>query len=485
MAGVESLNSLDPASAWEPWTPGRTDPWNRKWAGHLFRRAAFGASWPEIENAVTVGVEATVDQLLKGGEGQAEFNQIMDELAPETATNEDSPRPDRLQGWWLARMINTPFPLLERMTLFWHNHFATSIAKVRHPYLMKQQNVLLRKNALGKFGPFLLEMSKDPAMLLWLDSNSNVRGKPNENYARELMELFTLGVSNYTENDIREAARAFTGWHTNRDASRQFYGPAKSIKFVFRAYLHDDGVKTILGQTGKWDGQDVVRMVLDRPAAARFLAGKLFRHFVSETESPPARLLEPLATQLRKSEYDSAQAIRTILRSKLFFSEHAYRQRIKSPIEFLVGILRSLEGKTEVEWAQQNLPAPLDGLGQNLFVPPSVKGWEGGKAWLNSATVLARHNLAWKVLDREGEPYPCRVNPVALVDKYGAGKEPGDQVTFLLRLLLQPGEQEIDIRAREKLSEFLARGRPQGEPLDRRVRETTHAVLLMPEYQLA
>src|SRR5580704_5071196 len=111
MAGVESLNSLDPVRAWEPWTPGRTDPWNRKWAGHLFRRAAFGASWPEIENAVTDGVEATVDQLLKGGEGQAEFNQIMDELAPET--NEDSPRPDRLQGWWLARMINTPFPLLE------------------------------------------------------------------------------------------------------------------------------------------------------------------------------------------------------------------------------------------------------------------------------------------------------------------------------------------------------------------------------------
>src|SRR5262245_48432748 len=279
------LERLDPAREWEPWQPGPKDPWNLKWAGHLYRRAVFGGSWTELRAAVKAGPDAATDKLFAGGPGQAEFDQLMDALAPGLTTprqpqpQQDDPFGVDLEGWWLHRMILTPHPLKERMTLFWHNHFATSIAKVRLPALMRDQNLLLRQHALGKFGPLVQAVSKDPAMLVWLDSNSNVKGKPNENYARELMELFCLGVGNYTEKDVREAARAFTGWHTNVTPESGFPQGTKPA-FVFQRSLHDDGEKTVLGQAGKWDGGDVVRIVLEQPACARWVVRKLYRQFV-------------------------------------------------------------------------------------------------------------------------------------------------------------------------------------------------------------
>ena len=206
-------------------------------------------------------------------------------------------------------MLHGGHPLREKLTLFWHNHFATSLAKVQDPALMFRQNCLLREHALGRFGPLLQAISRDAAMLVWLDSNSNVKGKPNENYARELMELFSLGVGHYTEKDIREAARAFTGWRTDGEG------------FAFDARLHDGGPKTVLGQTGAWDGGDVVRIVLEQPAAARFLVRKLYHFFVSEKAVPPDALLEPLCESFRKSDYDIAALVRTILASRHFYSD--------------------------------------------------------------------------------------------------------------------------------------------------------------------
>ena len=221
---------------------------------------------------------------------------------------------------------------------------------------------MLRKNALGKFGPFLLEMSKDPAMLIWLDSNSNVKAHPNENYAREVMELFSLGVHHYTETDIREAARAFTGWHTDGE------------EYEFNSGYHDYEEKTVLKQKGKWDGGDVVRILLEQPACAQFLVRKLYRNFVSENQDPPDSFLEPLCEQLRKTDYDIAGVMRTMLGSRHFFSDYAFRQRIKSPVEFAVGSVRSV--------ASGNLPQSvlvnrLEAMGQDLFAPPNVKGWTG------------------------------------------------------------------------------------------------------------
>jgi hypothetical protein len=469
------LSQLDPVEAWQAWSPSANDPWSMKWAGHLYRRAAFGATWSELQAAVKAGPDATLRKLFTPGPEQAEFDHLMDTLGPETGQYQPMEQGNEsLQGWWLFRMIATRFPLLERLALFWHNHFATSVAKVQQFAPMKGQNLLIRKHALGNFGPFVLAMSQDPAMLIWLDSNSNVCGRPNENYARELMELFTLGVPHYTEQDVREAARAFTGWHTD------------GRRFTFARFQHDAGSKTFLGRTGAWDGGDIVRIILEQPAAARFLVRKLYRHFIREDEAPPDALLEPLAERFRRSDYDIADLLKTLLGSRLFFSGHAYRRRIKSPVEFIVGLLCSLEGKMQVEaGAIPALAQALEGQGQRLFAPPTVKGWDGGKAWLNSATLLARHNTAWRFVQSGPAPLGVTVKVADLVKRHAGRDDPAKQVGFFLDLFLQPAPGEVAEAARQKLTEFLARDKPPGGASEQRLRETAHAILLMPEYQLA
>jgi uncharacterized protein (DUF1800 family) len=373
-------------------------------------------------------------------------------------------------------MIRSPHPLLEKMTLFWHNHFATSIAKVQVVSRMYNQNLLLRKHALGKFQPFLLDISKDAAMLAYLDSDSNVKGKPNENYARELMELFSLGVGNYTEKDIREAARAFTGWHTEADS------------FSFNRMFHDDDTKTVLSQTGPWDGSDVVRIVLEQKAAANFLVRKLYRYFISELVEPPMTLLGPLADAFRKSEYDIGRLVETILRSRHFYSAYAYRQRVKSPVEYVLGAAKEVCGGRVLPRA---LVTQVEAMGQNLFAPPNVKGWEGGKSWLNTATLLFRHNFAQDLAIGSGELTTTEESDNEAV---GAPKNlsatirhegltDADKIVALLaEVLLQGDIGEENVK---KLTAYVKEGTPQGNELDQRVRETIHAIMTMPEYQLA
>ena len=275
-----TLEEIDPAEAWKPWQPSPGDPWNRKWAAHLYRRAAFGYSREDLIEAERLGLQGTLDLLFEGRPYATESLETLIDVGRLTALRDDGG--DQLRGWWLYAMLQGGHPLREKLTLFWHDHFATSLAKVQNPSLMFRQNCLLREHALSRFGPMLQAISRDGAMLVWLDSNSNVKGSPNENYARELMELFSLGVGNYTEKDVREAARAFTGWRTD------------GAEFAFSAAIHDSGTKTVLGQTGNWDGGDVVRIVLEQPAAARFLVRKLYRFFVSEADQVPEALLEPL-----------------------------------------------------------------------------------------------------------------------------------------------------------------------------------------------
>src|SRR5262245_10782467 len=263
-----TLDKLDPVEAWQPWRPSADDPWGRKWAAHLYRRAGFGASREELLEAERLGPDGTLDLLMKGGPQADGYLETLIDIGKVAAGHDDGGL--HLRSWWLYCILHGGHPLREKLTLFWHNHFATSLVKVQNPALMFRQNCLLRAHALGKFEPFLQAVSKDPAMLLWLDSNSNIKGRPNENYARELMELFSLGVGHYTERDIREAARAFTGWHTDGEG------------FAFDPRSHDSGPKTVLGQTGAWDGCDVVRIVLEQPAAPRFLVRKLYHFFISE-----------------------------------------------------------------------------------------------------------------------------------------------------------------------------------------------------------
>ncbi|MGH7174200.1 MAG: DUF1800 family protein, partial [Gemmataceae bacterium] len=337
--------------------------------------------------------------------------------------------------------------------------------------------------------------------LVWLDSNSNVKGKPNENYARELMELFSLGVGNYTEKDIREAARAFTGWHTDGE------------DFRFDARSHDEGTKTVLGQTGAWDGGDVVRIVVEQPAAARFLIRKLYRFLISENAVPPDVLLEPLCVSFRKSGYNIAELVKTMLASRHFYSEHAFRQRIKSPVEFVLGAVQAVYRRYDEKEAdyrplpQRVLVHRLATMGQVLFAPPNVKGWRGGRSWLNTSTVLERDNFAealamgtlWiappprptaaaAALRNEPhdttseEPVPSPAFDPARLPREEDVHRPGDIVRVLLDLYV-PGD--IRPAARKKLTVFVAEGKPFGHALDHRVREAVHAILTMAEYQLA
>ncbi len=372
------LKLVDPVDAWKPWQPTRVE-WSRKWAAHLFRRAAFGAKPAELDRALTEGLPKTLERILVGAPDADALLEMYTEAGQRCKES------NQVRVWWLSLMLDGGHPLREKLTLFWHNHFATSIAKVRQIPLMFEQNLTLRKHALGKFRPFLLEMSKNPAMLIWLDSNLNQKEAPNENYARELMELFSLGVGNYTEKDIRDAARAFTGWHTDSVYPHE--------AFEFDALEHDEGLKTVFGQSGNWNGDDVVRLCCDRPSCATFLVGKLYNFLVSETP-PPRALFVPLEERLRKTDYDLADLVKTMLGSQFFFSPHAYRKRVKWPVEFTMEAIRSL--------VPERVPLSeiidfLPQMGQVLFAPPNVKGWRTGTDWLNSATLLARNNFAESV----------------------------------------------------------------------------------------
>jgi uncharacterized protein (DUF1800 family) len=469
------LEKLDPTRAWQPWQPTADDPWNAKWAGHLYRRAGFGASVGELREAVEKGLDATHERFTRGG------------AEPKLARPVRNPTAGivHLRAWWLERMLAGVEPLREKLTFFWHNHFATSINKVTDPKLMKGQNDLLRKHALGHFGTFLREMSRDPAMLIWLDSNQNLKEKPNENYAREIMELFSLGVGNYKEKDVREAARAFTGWHVSPPASGEPH-------YVFEREEHDFGSKIILNQIGEWNGDDVVRILMEQPACAKFLVRKLYGFLVSDTP-PPEALLEPLAEALRKSDYDLSAPVQMILRSRHFFSAHAYRQRVKSPVEYTVGVGRAfgINAAGGLLISPYSLIGVLELIGQQLFAPPNVKGWEGGKSWLNTATVLARHNFAQSVSQGMGElnqsaaqitgqGFLPAVDPLAIIRKDKI-RDP-EKVLRLYAEMLLPGDLREDVA--EKLIVHITEG--QGEfGFEQRTRDALFVLMTLPEYQLA
>src|SRR5947209_5316833 len=308
-----AAKTIDPRWAWAPYKPSDKAPWDVRRAGHLYRRAGFGATAAELEAALADGPEATLGRLLRGGPRQAEFDAQMAPLAQTIARSNNA---QQLSAWWLARMLYGPHPLREKLTLFWHNHFATSNAKVQNARLMLGQNELMRRHALGNFATLLRDMSTDPAMMVWLDTRDSRKGNPNENYARELMELFSLGIGHYTEEDVREAARAFTGWEVRGALAH------------FNKSRHDGGAKTVLGRTGRWQGEDIVRICLGQKAAAPFITAKLYRFLVSETVPATPELIRPLADQFRKSDYDFGGLVKTVLSSNFFFSPAVYRTRV-------------------------------------------------------------------------------------------------------------------------------------------------------------
>ncbi|CAN5348039.1 hypothetical protein BH11PLA2_BH11PLA2_41280 [soil metagenome] len=455
-------------NAWQPYTPTKSDPWDAEKIGHLFRRAAFGASHINLLEGLRDGPEKTVDRFLSGDAADADFEKTCEFMASERSLPASAPTRS-LAAYWLYRLLKSPDPLREKLALFWHNHFATSHTKVENARYMVEQYDTIHKHALGSFAELLQAMTIDPAMMIWLDTIESKKGKPNENYARELMELFSLGIGHYTEADIREAAKAFTGY------------TVKAGEMRFTAKEHDDTVKKVFGQSGQYEAKDVVKLCLAQSACPKFLVTKLYRFFISETEAPKPEVIEPLAEQYRESGFDTAKLVGTILRSQLFFSKVAYRQRVKSPVEFAVGIVRCLEGNV----GPLPLAESLEGLGQILFAPPSVKGWDGGTAWLNAQTLLFRQNLALALTSTDDSRFGRRCDPVTAWKK----SQSKDMVEYFTTLFLQ---NDLPAKSREKLQGYLQESQAMKRPpfwsdedvQHHRVRTLAHLTLSLPEYQL-
>jgi len=342
--------------------------------GHLLRRAGFGVSTHDARGWYQLEYKGAVHRLLDE----------LDSPVPPDPDPFDPYLPGAIQQIWLDRMIAGENPLGEKLALFWHGHFATSNTKILEPQLMWTQYRMFREYGSGRFQTLVEQVSRDVAMIRWLDCNANRKGAANENYGRELQELFTLGIGNYTEKDIREIARAFTGWGSRRH------------KFVFTKMFHDDGAKTVHGQTGALDGDDVVRILAEKPECARFIARKLL-HFFSHPNPTDAEIGE-MAEVFTKTKGDIRSTLFVMFLSPSFRAESHYRALVKSPIEFMVGALRATGAPTMPLWAHGS----LERMGQILFRPPSVKGWPSGAGWLNSAGVVER----LKAAQRLGNEHP-------------------------------------------------------------------------------
>src|SRR5688572_14984251 len=421
------LALLLPASA-------AADPIGYDGARHLLNRVGFGATDAEIRDYAKLERGEAIDRLLAGVRLEAALKPPafvdqpftpyarLAELNAEERQRDLARRLDeiaQLRDWWLREMMTTPSPLTERMTLFWHGHFATSQQKVRSAQLMYGQNALLRREALGNFATLLHDIARDPAMLLYLDNARSRRQAPNENFAREVMELFTLGEGRYSERDIKEAARAFTGWSID----------GQSGTFLRRAALHDPGVKTVLGKTGRFDGRDVLEILLAREETAEFVTAKLWREFVSPVAEPAE--VKRLAAVFREARYEVKPLMRALLASESFWSPQNRGALVKSPVELVVGTLRVFDVRP-MDLRPAALVCAL--LGQNVFAPPNVKGWPGGEAWINSSTLLGRKRAVEGLLrnDDNGGPQLVgamqdqRVAPAAQMRS--AAGEPGERL---------------------------------------------------------
>jgi uncharacterized protein (DUF1800 family) len=347
------------------------------------------------------------------------------------------------------------------MTLFWHGHFATGAEKVQDAMLMYRQNELFRRHALEPFEPLVLGVSRDPAMLIYLDSAVNRKVHPNENYAREVMELFCLGEGNYTEYDIREAARCFTGWEVRRG------------KFFLNQRQMDRGEKTLFDRKGEYGGEDVVRLILEQPAAPQFIVRKLVRFFVFDEPEASDALLAPLTVEFRESGLDVGRLVRRILGSQMFYSEHALGRKVRSPVELGVGLMRALEGSCNVFKLAEELAA----LGQELFYPPNVKGWDGGRTWINSSTLLGRASLLPRLLQDQNTRF-AGGNLETLADKHGLDAMPQVVSWLADNLLAVPLPRVVQER-------LAAVGEQTAGSRHQKIAAALEALTALPEFQLA
>lgn len=381
-----------------PLRPIASSDWNARRAQHLLNRAGFGIPRSLVDRLAALTPEGAVDYLIeydRAGETvqppdflipPKDPKVIREELAglseeerrkrAQEMRREEREAVERLQAWWIERMYTTRCPLREKLTLFWHGHFAASAQKVRSSAANYQLNDVFRRHAAGNFKALTVAVGQSPAMLRYLDNLQSTREHPNENWARELMELFTLGQGHYTERDIKESARAFTGWSAGVEG------------FRIREEVQDFGMKEFMGRRGNFDGWDVIDIIFEQPAAAEFIAGKLWAYFAFE--EPSRSIIEELAKTVRASDYEMKPLLRQMLLSQAFYSDAAMGTQIKSPAQYALQLADDL-GIQSPPYNQ--MAKGLAQLGQNLFYPPNVKGWEGNRAWINANSLLLRYNM--------------------------------------------------------------------------------------------
>ncbi len=406
---------------WAAYASDAKQPWDLARVVHLHRRAAFAGTWGELQRDLKDGPDKAVARLLSGTANRhaaKDFDATAALLFDAAVTQGEI---GRLKAGWFYRFLFGPDPLREKLTLMWHDHFATANSKVDDAGLMRRQNDTLRHHANGKFAALLNAAVREPALLLYLDAQTNRKGHANENLGRELMELFTLGVGHYTEADVKEAARALTGWGVDDG------------KFVEVSERHDEGEKTILGAKAKFDGAGLVELLLKQPAVADRIAAKLVRQFFGDS-GVSANAAKQLAAGLRERELNVAWAVETVLRSRLFFADGNVRTRVLMPVEYVVGSARALElfdpapsTLAMADWSAR--------MGQDVFDPPNVGGWPGGKKWIHSRSVVARANYVTALVTGPNSGRSIPYDPAAQAKTHGFGSTAPDVLTFHHRLL--------------------------------------------------
>ncbi len=427
---------------------------------HLLRRAGFGASKPELDAFAALGYEATAGYLLDYESAPDPIQERLD------AFDFDPDDREQLRRWWMIRMVHSTRPLQEKMTLFWHGLLTSGFSKVNSAGLLRRQNEFFRSNALGNFRDIMRGISKDAAMLIWLDGRGSRKRHPNENYARELMELFTMGEGNYTEQDVQQAARAFTGWRVSQE------GEVSLSRTAF-----DGGTKSFLGRTGRFTADAIVDIILEQPATAAYLSRRLFSFFSYRNPAPAT--VEALSAIYFSSGYDIKAMVRAILLSDEFSSTAAYRSLVRSPVDLVVGAHRAWGLETDGQYPANSARA----MGQDIFNPPNVAGWPGGPAWLNSASWMHRANFVNGLVIRRKGP-PATIIDLANVVGSNGLNGPEQFKAFVTQLLL---DGNLDPAADGLVSEYLLGAQPltmDQRSLDRKGRALVYFLMASPEYQL-
>ena len=457
---------------------------------HLMRRAAFGAPYEELEARAAKGYEATVEELLhpENQPDGIDMDVLERYFAEWQGMIAGGP------NYWAWRMINSKRPLEEKIALFWHSILCTGSSKIQHA---KQQQIefdMFRNYGLGSFRDILLEISRDPGMIFYLDNCMSHKGAINENYGRELLELFSMGVGmdghpNYTEDDVKECARAFTGWTISTPIPRYPYG-VYPARFIYNPADHDDGVKTFLGETGNWDGEDIVNIIVKQPATARFIARHMYNFFVADDVQVPAwqntpprdpEAIKMLEDEYFRSNYDIRSMLQVLFNSDFF--KNARFAKVKSPAEAVIGTMRLVGDFTTPKPGLPAIVAEMRYMGQDLANPPTVEGWHTGKEWIDSGTLVERINFT---ADQMGNTNLPGIR--AIVNRLGAEgptMSPERLVHGCLQLL---GHYELPEETRSMLLEHLQKGgelRTGTEDFAQRVGQTLQLIVATQEYLFA